>query len=226
MARKFTRRDFLRLGIAGAATLLLSDLAACRPADPQFVTTPLKIPITPASTGPALAAQCQLSPVVMPTRPATVPRYTEQDPVTGLHMTGTPVDIDLASYRLKITGKVDRPLALSFDDLRCMPKLTSKVDIICKGYFEDFSTWAGVPFAHVLNQAGIQPGATAVIMNGGDKYSSQASLEDVSAPDAFLAYEWVDGQPVPVLFGFPLRAVFPSLPGYHDVKWLLELKVV
>jgi DMSO/TMAO reductase YedYZ molybdopterin-dependent catalytic subunit len=226
MIRKFSRRDFLRLGMAGAAALLLSDLAACRPDDPKFITTPYKIPLTPIPTEATIATQCKLTPVVMPTRPATVPGYTEQDPVTGLHMTGTPVDIDLASYRLRVTGKVDRPLALSFDDLRCMPKVTSKVDIICKGYFEDFSTWAGVPVAHVLSQAGVQPGATAIIMNGGDKYSSQASLEVASAEDAFLAYEWVDGQPVPVLFGFPLRAVFPSQPGYHDVKWLLELKVV
>jgi DMSO/TMAO reductase YedYZ molybdopterin-dependent catalytic subunit len=141
-------------------------------------------------------------------------------------MTGNPVDINLTSYRLNITGKVDHPLSLSFDDLRCMRKITSEVDIICKGYFEDWSTWAGVPISDVLDRAGIQTGATAINMKAGDGYVNQAYVTEASSPEAFLAYEWVKSQPLPILFGFPLRAVFPSQGGYYDVKWLLEMEVV
>lgn len=141
-------------------------------------------------------------------------------------MTGTPVDINLTSYRLNVTGKVDHPLSLSYDDLRCMRKVTSNVDIMCKGNFEDFSTWAGVPISDVLDRVGIQTGATAINMKAGDGYVNEASVQEASSSDAFLAYEWVKGQPLPILFGFPLRAVFPAQWGYYDVKWLLEMEIV
>ena len=63
-------------------------------------------------------ASGKLPPVSQPPWPRRIPGYTEVDPETGLHMTGTPQHIDIASYRLKVTGKVDRPLSLTFDDSR------------------------------------------------------------------------------------------------------------
>ena len=233
MAHKFTRRDFLRLGAVGAAALLLRDLTLPGgTVDPSLVNTFFRVPFTPAAPGASvtdastLSDQCNLSLIDLPKWPAIIPRRAEPDPVTGLHMTGKPVSIDLTSYRLKVYGKVHHPLSLSINDLRCMPKVTTEVDIICKGYFEDWSIWAGVPIHEVLDRAGVQPGAVSINMNAGDGYSNQASVEEARASNAFLAYEWVKGQPLPILFGFPLRAVFPSQEGYYDVKWLLEMEVV
>ncbi len=192
MAHKFTRRDFLRLGAMGAAALLLRDLTLPGASvDPTLENTFFHVPTPPAASGStvtdvsALSDQCNLSLIDLPKWPAIIPRRAEPDPVTGLHMTGKPVSIDLTSYRLKVFGKVDHPLSLSFDDLRCMPKVTSEVDIICKGYFEDWSTWAGVPIHEVLDRAGVQSGAVGINMNAGDGYSNQASLDEARASDAF-----------------------------------------
>jgi DMSO/TMAO reductase YedYZ molybdopterin-dependent catalytic subunit len=49
-------------------------------------------------------------------------------------------------------------------------------------------------------------------------------LEDARDESNFLAYEW-EGEPVPVLHGFPVRAVFPALNGNKWVKWLIEIEV-
>ncbi len=223
----------MKLGALGAGGLLLRELLSKDSlSDPNLVNTFFRVPFTPAPADQKIADasvtsdQCNLSLIKVPRWPTYIPRRAELDPETGLHMTGTPVEINLASYRLKVTGKVDHPLLLSYDDLRCMKKVTSGVDIICKGYFEDWSTWGGVPISDVLDRAGIQPGAANINMKAGDGYINQATVQEASASDAFLAYEWVKNQPLPILFGFPLRAVFPSQGGYYDVKWLLEMEVV
>lgn len=232
MTNKISRRDLLKVGAVGAAAVLFGNLVKMNgTGDPGLVSTFFKVPMTPSASDPLIASsatsdQCNLSLIKIPRWPDYIPSKAELDPATGLHMTGRPVEINLTSYRLKVFGKVDHPLELSYNDLRCMPKVTSKVTIICKGNFEDFSTWAGVPISHVLDQAGVQAGASAVNLNAGDGYSNQASLEESLSPEAFLAYEWVDGQPLPVLFGFPLRAVYPAQLGYYDVKWLLEMEVI
>jgi DMSO/TMAO reductase YedYZ molybdopterin-dependent catalytic subunit len=160
----------------------------------------------------------------VPTRPADTPGYTELDPATGLHMTGTPVDIDITTYRLEVTGKVKNVLSLSIDDLRCMPKITTNSTSICAGYFEDHANWAGVPFSHILELAGVKPEASLITLHGADGYSSGTMIEAALLPAAYLAYEW-EGQPIPVLHGFPLRAIFDSVTGGFRVKWLLGIEV-
>ena len=139
-------------------------------------------------------------------------------------MTGTPVNIDVATYRLEVTGKVKHELSLSYDDLRCMPKMTTKSISVCAGFFEDRATWAGVPFSHILGLAGVKPEASLVTLHGADGYSSGTILEAALLPDAYLAYEW-EGQPIPVLHGFPLRAIFNSQIGGFRVKWLMGIEV-
>lgn len=171
-----------------------------------------------------LNSECSPRPVVVPTLPAIIPGYTELDTTTGLHITGAYQEIDVETWRLRVTGKVNNPLELTYDDLRCMPRIESKETIICRGNFEDSATWAGVPLVHILELAGIQEDATQIKLSGADGYSSTVLLKDALSEINFLAYEW-QGQSVPILHGFPLRAAFPALPGYTWVKWLLEIEV-
>jgi DMSO/TMAO reductase YedYZ molybdopterin-dependent catalytic subunit len=165
-----------------------------------------------------------LQPVVVPTLPAEIPAYAAVDPATGLHMTGTPVAIDLTTYRLKINGKVDHPLELSYDDLRLMPKVTASPTLVCPGLFEDVASWSGVPLKMLLEKAGVQPGATKIQMKAADGHYGYLPLDQALKPENFLAYQ-LRGQPLPVLHGFPLRAVLPGQTGSLWVKWLLEIEV-
>nr|RPH63062.1 MAG: hypothetical protein EHM81_00925 [Chloroflexota bacterium] len=105
-----------------------------------------------------------------------------------------------------------------------MPKIEVQTTIICKGYFEDTAVWAGASLAHILELAGIQPGATQIRLTGADGYYALVDLEDALSEKSFLAYE-LRGQPIPILHGFPARAAFPGLPGSNWVKWLLKIDV-
>ncbi len=178
---------------------------------------------TPTPTAGMIVSSCGLSPIAVPTM-AAYPGIDALDKTTGLHVTGHAVAIDLETYRLQVTGLVDRPLSLSYDELRCMPKVTARLSLICPGVFEDTATWSGVPLKYILELAGLQPGAKKITLVAADKYESQFVIQTALEDRNFLAYEW-EGQPLPVLHGFPLRAVFPSMPGNKWVKWLLEIKV-
>jgi DMSO/TMAO reductase YedYZ molybdopterin-dependent catalytic subunit len=169
-----------------------------------------------------------LKPVVVPTLPAKIPGQNELDPATGLHVTGTPVAIDLAGYRLKVSGRVYRELSLSYDELRRLPKVTATPTLVCSEamfvVFADTATWSGVPLKTILDMAGLVPGAKQITMKAADGYSDILTLDKALESENFLAYEWM-GQPLPVLHGFPLRAIVPHQNGFHWVKWLLEIVV-
>ena len=201
----------------------------------SLVSTPPSSPgtnsVTPQPTGTALVqyanvtlGTCQPSRVTQPPWPVTTLRPNELDQETGLHMTGIAQRIDLASYRLKVTGLVDHPLSLSYDELRCMPNVTNNPILSCPGVFKDYATWTGVPIKYILKLAGVQQGATKLILVSADGYEVQLSLEIASADKNFLAYD-VNGKPLPVQHGFPLRAVFPSMWGSYWLKWLVEIRI-
>jgi DMSO/TMAO reductase YedYZ molybdopterin-dependent catalytic subunit len=168
--------------------------------------------------------ECQLPPLIVPTLPAEIPYYTMLDSSTNLHITGTYQQIDLASYQLKVTGKVDYPLSLTMDEIRCLPRVESAAPLICPSVFQDHANWAGTPIHNVLDLAGVQSDATAVYFVGADGYTGWVSLTEAYSEDNFLAYEW-NNQPLPILHGFPLRVVFPALSGGKWVKWVVEINV-
>ncbi|MCE5253161.1 MAG: molybdopterin-dependent oxidoreductase [Actinomycetia bacterium] len=186
--------------------------------------------VTTASTASGAApsttiiAPGDLQPIVVPTLPAEIPGYTELDPATGLHVTGEPQVVDRESYRLKVTGKVAKPLSLTYDELRLLPKMTASSTLVCVGFFSDTTTWSGVPLATILGMAGVQPQAERIKMVSADGYSSTIDLERALVPENLLAYEWMGG-PLPVLHGFPVRAVLPYEDGNYWVKWLLEIVI-
>ena len=223
--------------ICAAAVLALASLAGCAGGtEPGRTTTVTQASTTTATAGGATttgtAGEVTTSPetvgelpsIVVPTLPAKIPAYATVDPATGLHMTGTPKVIDLATYRLKVDGMVAHPLSLSYDDLRRLPKVTATPKLVCPGVFVDVTTWSGVPLHLILEMAGVQPGATEIVLKAADGHYSYVNLTDALKPENFLAYQWKD-QPLPVLHGFPLRAVFPDQPGDRWVKWLLEIVV-
>jgi DMSO/TMAO reductase YedYZ molybdopterin-dependent catalytic subunit len=185
-----------------------------------------------ALAGSALGAQAKapaavgapLPALALPPRPATVPGYTELDPSTGLHMTGTPQFIDASTWRLKVGGKVARALSLGYDELRLLPRRATRDPIICEGYFEDYASWAGASLEAVLDLAGASPGAKGLELVSADGYSSYLGMAEARSGYALLAYEW-NGMALPELHGYPLRAAFPGLPGNKWVKWLVEIKV-
>ena len=203
-------------------TILLLFIAACAPAKSLSGVTAVTQPA--ATLASPQVPNCNPAPIIVPSLPSVIPGIAELDPVTGLHMTGTPQVIDLPSYRLLVTGLVEQPLSLKYDDLRCLPKVTASPELICPGSFSDTASWSGVPIAEVLKLARPKPEAQTISLISADGYQVPIDLNMAMDPKNFLAYE-LEGQPLPVLHGFPLRAVLPGTIGGEWVKWLVEINV-
>jgi DMSO/TMAO reductase YedYZ molybdopterin-dependent catalytic subunit len=196
--------------------LALGVLAGC--------TAPVSPPVASEVGSGVTPTPCVLEPIVVPTPPAQIPGYTDLDETTGLHVTGSIPNIDFDSYRLEIVGKVGKPLSLSYDDLRCMRKVELRCTLTCPGFFSDEATWAGVPLDDVLELAEIESGILGVKLVSADGYSTLVSPAMLQTSEPFLAYEW-EGEPVPMLHGFPVRAIFPDAQGSFWAKWLVKIEV-
>ncbi len=178
-----------------------------------------------ASQNPVVTpGACQLGVVTQPPQPVETFQPNGLDPENNLHLTGLMQWIDLSTYRLKVTGLVDHPLSLTYDELRCMPAVTDDPELVCAGVFTDYASWTGVPLKYILEQAGVQKDATELTLVSADGYRVKVPLETTQADDIFLAYE-VNGKTLPVQHGFPLRAVFPGMVGSYWLKWLVEIRV-
>lgn len=167
---------------------------------------------------------CTLSPIVVPTLPDKIPGYTELDPETQLHVTGTAQVIDIHNYSLRITGKVSQPLNLKYDDLRCLPTIEARPTLVCPGFFVDTAIWAGASLKDVLELADLQEGASHLRLVSADGYAALVTIEKALSGKNFLAYE-LAGEPIPIIHGFPIRAVFPDMQGNKWVKWLVGIEV-
>jgi len=156
--------------------------------------------------------------------PDEMPAPNQLDPATGLHVTGAPYAIDLAEYRFKVSGAVERELALTYDELRCLPKKVSEETLVCPGFFTDVATWGGVSFEVLLNLAGIKPEAEYAILRSADGYEYELKIQELLNSQGYAAYE-LEGKPIPQLHGFPVRAVLPGIVGFKWVKWLTEIEL-
>ena len=172
----------------------------------------------------SISSPCNLAQIKVPVMPKVIPGYTELDEATGMHVTGKPLTVDLDTYLLKVSGLVEQSLQWNYEELRCLPKVTVKASLVCPGFFIDTTTWSGVPIATLLEKAGVKKNARQIVMISADGYQTSVPIADALNEHNFLAYEWM-GQPVPVLHGFPVRAVFPQLDGASWAKWLVEIRV-
>jgi DMSO/TMAO reductase YedYZ molybdopterin-dependent catalytic subunit len=142
-----------------------------------------------------------------------------------LNLTGIPPEeIDIAEYQLTVDGLVERPLALSYDEILAYPTVTKVVLLICPGVFEDNAEWTGVPVATLLAEAGVKPEATEVTFHDFGNYAKTLPLEVAQQEGVFLAY-LVNGEVLPLEHGYPLRLVAEGRYGSDWVKWVKHIEV-
>ena len=143
----------------------------------------------------------------------------------GLHVTGTPVDVDIATYRLKVEGAVERPLSLSFEELKKLPAVREEIVLECPGFFVDRGVWTGVPLRELLDRAGVRSGAKRVLftsLDGG--YTQSLSMGELKDEGTLIAYEF-DGKLLHRVHGFPVRLAAKGKAGSYWVKWLGSIRV-
>ena len=163
-----------------------------------------------------------------------------------------PTEVDLSTWRLKVTGHLDRPLELSLDDLQSkFPRASIVAVNQCsgngRGYFSPRvfggqwangamgnAEWSGVRLRDILSAAGVRQGAVDVSFNGLDQpvvptvpdfVKSLGISRIMEDPNVLVAYQ-MNGQPLPMLNGFPARLVVPGWYATYWVKHLSEITVL
>jgi sulfane dehydrogenase subunit SoxC len=163
-----------------------------------------------------------------------------------------PPDTNPLEYRLLIHGMVDRPLNFTLDELKRLPSETRICFVECIGNSApgkhdgpamrdgkvaptnvmeihgrtSCSEWTGVPLSVVLNEAGVQKGASWIVSEGADSGRFSNSLPITKAmDDTLLAYSQ-NGEAVRPEQGYPVRLLVPGWHGPFSVKWLRQIKVV
>lgn len=143
----------------------------------------------------------------------------------------TPPLLDTAEWELRIHGLVDREITLTYQDLLDRGLTDAWVTLTCVsnpvgGDLIGNARWSGVSMAAILEQAGVRDGADCLLSTSVDGWTCGTPLEAVTdGRDAILAVA-MNGEPLPVRHGFPVRQVIPGLYGYVSAtKWVVDWEV-
>ncbi|WP_253469219.1 molybdopterin-dependent oxidoreductase [Paenarthrobacter sp. A20] len=139
--------------------------------------------------------------------------------------------IDPPAWKLKVTGMVEREIELDFATLLAKPMTERHITIACVsnnvgGDLIGNALWLGWPVRELLAMAGPKAGADMVLSTSNDGWTASTPLEALTDErDALLAVG-MNGEPLPLEHGFPVRMIVPGLYGFVSAtKWLTELKV-
>ena len=148
------------------------------------------------------------------------------------------VDIDLVvpqvspqDWTLQITGMVDHPIELTFDDLLRLPLIEHDMTLVCVsdavgGPYAGNARWLGASLPALLRKAGIQRGANQVLSTGTDGMTISTAVDTILDGRQALIAVGMNGQPLPTEHGFPARMLVPGLYGYVSAtKWVTKLEV-
>ncbi len=139
--------------------------------------------------------------------------------------------IDPSTYTLRVHGLVRRPFVVRFDELLSMPLIERTITLVCVsnpvgGHYIGNARWLGVPLALLLDRAGVDPRADQLLMTGADGMTIGADLRWARSQPASMLAVGMNGQPLPLEHGFPVRAVIPGIYGYASAcKWLVDIDV-
>jgi DMSO/TMAO reductase YedYZ molybdopterin-dependent catalytic subunit len=223
----FDRRRFLgaTIGLAGAAAasgvvgrLLLERRATATGLVPQVPPPGASAPPLPAGAKLDVAG---LSPLVTPNR-----AFYRID--TSLLIPR----LDATSWSLSVSGMVDRPYTLNYEELLAMPLVEQYVTIACVsnevgGDLVGNALWRGARLREVLDRAGVQAGATQVVGRSFDGWTAgfPTAWLDIAEREAMVVVA-MNGEALPPAHGFPARLIVPGLFGYVSAtKWLTNIEL-
>lgn len=137
-----------------------------------------------------------------------------------LHAGNVPYYEDMSKWNLQVYGLVDRPMLLSFEDIKAFPEAKVKNDIHCvTGWSRLDNIWQGIRAKDIAEKAGVHKEAGFVILHAEEGWTANLPLSDFTRETSLLAYAH-NGEPLTPEHGYPLRGVFPHLYFWKSAKWL------
>lgn len=224
------RRRFLIL--AGSAVAVIAAAGATgvalgrRAADVVAERTGLRLPrVLPRQAAPAVPDG------IVPDAPGVTPFLTGNDEFYRIDTALRVPAITARDWRLRIHGMVEREIELDWDGLTAREAQERIVTLTCVsnevgGGLVGTAAWTGFPIADLLAEAGPLPGADMLLSTSVDGWTAGTPLEALTdGRDALLAVG-MNGQPLPLEHGYPVRQVVPGLYGYVSAtKWVIDWEV-
>jgi len=139
--------------------------------------------------------------------------------------------LDTAGWSLKVHGMVDQEVTINWATLLTKPMQDALVTLMCVsnevgGDLTGNAVWTGWPVRELLKMAGPKPGADMVLSMSSDGWTAGTPLSVLTDDRNALIAIAMNGQPLPLEHGFPVRLVVPGLYGYVSAtKWVTDLKV-
>jgi len=168
------------------------------------------------------------SAVVKPA-PGTRPEFTPLERHYRIDINTFPPAVQEQQWRLNISGLVEKPLAMTLEDLRRYEPSHQFITLSCisnpvGGDLNGTTRWTGVSLQRLLPDLGIRAGATHLKIRSVDKFFEVVSLDAIKADERImLAYAW-DGVPLRREHGFPLRIYIPDVYGMKQPKWIESIE--
>ncbi len=176
---------------------------------------------------------------------ALAKEYSPQDITPAFKSNGTlnPPDADYQAllkdgfkdWRLVVDGLVERPLSLNLDDLKARAARTQITRHDCVEGWSCIGQWTGPQLGPLLRESGLKPNVRYIVFHCADslapgpaatgKYYESIDLFDAFHPQTILAYA-MNGQPLPVSHGAPLRLRVERQLGYKQAKYLMRIEAV
>jgi DMSO/TMAO reductase YedYZ molybdopterin-dependent catalytic subunit len=130
-------------------------------------------------------------------------------------------------YRLRVTGRVARPLSFTLDDLTRLPQHSAELPIACVEGWSTSQRWTGVRLRDLLAMAGAPRDAAVRVESLQRRRAYRTSAVNpwqAHDPDTLLALR-VNGEPLALDHGYPLRLIGPNRPGVMQTKWVTRVVV-
>lgn len=186
------------------------------------------IPYGPQFTsGPAASPSLDLLSKRIDPAPGTRPEITPADDFYRIDINVVPLEVDTSSWRLTLKGLVKNPLSLTLDEIRSRPSVTQAVTLSCisnpvGGDLISTNYWTGVRFKDILAEAGLQPTVSDINIKAADGFYESVPLSEAMDDRTLLVYA-MNGQPLTVAHGFPLRIFIPGHYGMKQPKWITDM---
>jgi DMSO/TMAO reductase YedYZ molybdopterin-dependent catalytic subunit len=222
------RRAFLRAGVVVGVGAALAVVAGRTLSSWRFgvVTSRAQVRIpSPDTPAPPLPEDVDLG------LEGVEPFFTPNDRFYRVDTALLAPRVEAADWRLRIHGMVDREIHLDFDQLLARPTIERDITLACVsnevgGPYVGNARWVGLPLKDLLDEAGVDPAGDQLVSRSADGFTIGTPTSIATdGRDAMLAVA-MNGEPLPVDHGFPVRMIVPGLYGYNGaMKWIVDIEL-